>query len=66
MHSRPTSNDQSDAMKYVRSLGDAVKRRFANDYLRWIRAGRVDAAPGRGALGAAAAKAVTANLDGLA
>jgi hypothetical protein len=55
----------SEAMKYIRSLRDAVKRRFAIAYLEWIRAGRIGSAPGRGALSPVLAKAVSTNLDSL-
>jgi hypothetical protein len=58
-------NQNSDAMKYVRSLKDAVKRRFAVSYLEWIRAGRIGGAPARGVLSPVHAKAVAVNLDGL-
>jgi hypothetical protein len=67
---RPKSNmnketQNSDAMKYVRSLKDAVKRRFAVAYLAWIRAGRIGTAPSRGVLSPILAKAVAVNLDAL-
>lgn len=57
--------DLGAGMVYVRSLRDAIKRRFAVAYLGWIRAGRVGLAPTRGALAPALAKAVSENLDGL-
>ena len=38
----------TDAAKYVRSLKDAVKRRYAGEYLLWIQAGRTGASPGHG------------------
>lgn len=60
-----TNQDNSDAMKYIKSLRDAVKRRFAVTYLAWIRAGRVGASPSRGQLAPALAKAVSSNLDSL-
>jgi len=58
-------NQNSDATKYVRSLKDAVKRRFAVSYLTWIRAGRVGTAPGRGILSPVLAKAVVVNLEAM-
>jgi hypothetical protein len=57
--------DNTEAMKYVRSLKDAVKRRFAVAYLGWIRAGRVGTSPGRGVLSPILARAVAVNLDAL-
>ena len=57
--------ENSPANKYVKSLKDAVKRRFANAYLEWIRAGRVGTSPSRGALSPIIAKAVCSNLDAL-
>jgi hypothetical protein len=42
--------DHSEAMKYVKSLRDAVKRRYALTYLEWLRAGRTGIAPIRGSL----------------
>lgn len=59
------SIDNTEGMKYVRSLRAAVKRRFAADYLDWIRAGRRGSMPGRGALSPILARAVCANLDNL-
>ena len=61
------NNEQnnSEANKYIKSLKDAVKRRFAETYLEWIRAGRIGAAPSRGALSPVLAKAVCTNLDAL-
>ena len=57
--------DNSEGMNYVRSLKDAVKRRFAVDYLEWIRSGRSGSMPSRGALPPTLAKAVALNLDAL-
>ena len=57
--------DNTAAMKYIKSLKDAVKRNFAVTSLTWIRAGRKGDAPGRGALAPALAKAVAVNLDNL-
>jgi len=56
----------TSAMKYVQSIRDAVKRRFAADYLAWILAGRSGVMPTRGALSPILAKAVSQNLDALA
>lgn len=58
-------DDNTKASEYVRSLRDAVKRRFAVAYLEWIRAGRVGIAPPRGQLAPALARAVSSNLDSL-
>lgn len=60
-----TPQDNSDGMKYVKSIKDAVRRRFAMTYLEWIRAGRVGSMPSRGALSNARAKSLTMNLDAL-
>ena len=57
--------DNTEAMKYVRTLKDAVKRRFAVTYLEWIRAGRVGTSPGRGVLSPVMARVVAVNLDAL-
>ena len=57
--------DNTDAMKYVKSLKDALKRRFAMQYLEWIRAGRKGDMPNRGALPPAIAQAVCLNLEAL-
>jgi hypothetical protein len=59
------TQDNTEAMKYVKSLRDAVKRRFAITYLEWIRAGRIGIAPNRGLLSPALAKSVAVNLDSL-
>ncbi|MEZ0325939.1 MAG: hypothetical protein ACAH95_08525 [Fimbriimonas sp.] len=59
-------HDNSKAMDYVKSLRDAVKRRYAHEYLTWIRAGRVGSAPARGALSSTLSRTVTSNLDDLA
>lgn len=58
-------HELSEATKYVRSLKDSVKRRFAGDYLDWIVGGKSGAMPGRGALSPTLAKAVCINLDAL-
>ena len=58
-------DENSEAMKYVKSLRDSVKRRFAVAYLAWIRSGRAGSVPPRGALSPVLARAVTANLDAL-
>jgi len=60
------NRDNSDAMKYVKSLKDAVKRRFAGEYLKWIRAGRSGTAPVRGALSQTNWRTICTNLDTLA
>jgi len=57
--------DNSDAMKYIKSLKDAVKRQFAIAYLEWVRAGRRGIMPSRGKLSPVLATAVTRNLDSL-
>ncbi|MFZ4507750.1 MAG: hypothetical protein ACOYON_08670 [Fimbriimonas sp.] len=57
--------NESESAKYIRSLRDPVKRRFAVAYHQWILAGRVGAIPARGALAPALAKAVCLNLDSL-
>jgi len=57
--------DNSDAMKYVKSLKDVVKRRYAANYLTWMRAGRKGESPSKGALSPVLAKAVSQNLDSL-
>ncbi len=57
--------DNTAASKYIKSLRDAVKLRYAVDYLQWIRSGRKGDEPGRGTLSAVLAKAVCANLDSL-
>jgi hypothetical protein len=59
------SYDNSDGMKYVKSLKDAVKRRFAHEYLAWLRSGRKGDMPVRGLLSSTLAKAVCVNLDAL-
>ena len=58
--------DNSKAMDYVKSLKDAVKRRFAGDYLKWIRSGRVGTAPARGALSQTNWRTICTNIDSLA
>jgi len=60
-----SNEDNTEAMKYVKSLRDAVKRRFAAAYLTWIRAGRIGSMPGRGQLSPVLARAVSTNLDAL-
>jgi len=57
--------DNSKGMDYVKSLKDAVKRRFAGEYLRWIQAGRMGAAPSRGALSQTTWRTICTNLDSL-
>ncbi|AIE85895.1 hypothetical protein [Fimbriimonas ginsengisoli] len=66
METKTPQRDSSDAKNYVKSLRDAVKRRYANEYLAWILAGRTGVAPGRGRLSPVLWKAVCANLDALA
>ena len=57
--------EQSPGTSYVKSLRDAVKRRYANEYLTWIQAGRSGSAPPRQALPLGQWKVITANLDAL-
>jgi hypothetical protein len=57
--------DNTEAGKYVKSLKDAVKRRYAVDYLTWIRGGKKGDIPSRGNLSPILAKAVCLNLDSL-
>lgn len=61
------ANEQNNTEvdKYIKSLKDAVKRRFAGAYLDWIRAGRVGSMPSRGALSPARVKALCLNIDAL-
>lgn len=66
MDTRTPPRDPSPGMNYVRSLKDAVKRRYATDYLLWIRAGRNGSAPSRGLLSPTDCKSVCTNLDALA
>jgi len=60
-----SNQDNSEAMKYIKSLKDAVKRRFATSYLEWVRGGRIGSMPSRGALSAARVKALCLNIDAL-
>ena len=60
-----SKEESTEAMKYVRSLKDPVKRRYANEYLSWVHAGRVGLAPNRGAVSNTDAKTVSSNLDSL-
>jgi len=60
------NQDNTEGMKYVKSLKLAVKRRFAGEYLTWIRAGRVGIAPSRGALSHTMWRTICTNLDTLA
>jgi hypothetical protein len=52
-------------MTYIKSLRDAVKRKFAVTYLDWVRAGRKGIMPSRGKLSPVLANAVVRNLDAL-
>jgi hypothetical protein len=53
-------------MDYVKSLRDPVKRRYANDYLGWLRAGKLGSAPERAALSMTQWKLIVTNVDALA
>jgi len=66
MEIKRTNQDNSDAMAYVKSLKMALKKRFAGEYLLWIRSGRSGAAPVRGALSHTDWRRICTNLDGLA
>jgi len=66
MEPKKSNQDNSDAMAYVKSLKIALKRRFAGEYLVWIRGGRTGAAPVRGALSHTVWRTICTNLDGLA
>jgi len=59
------NQDNSEGMKYVKSIKEATKRRYASEYLTWIRTGRAGVVPVRGGLSAPTAKAVALNLDAL-
>ena len=65
MEQQNPQQDNTDGMKYVKSLKNAVKRRFAGDYLRWIRAGRSGIPPVRGALSQTNWRTICTNLDSL-
>lgn len=58
-------HDNTPAMKYVKSLKEPVKRRFAVDYLDWLRNGKKGDQPARGALASGIASAVCLNIDAL-
>jgi hypothetical protein len=60
------NRDNSKAMDYVKSLRDPVKRRYANDYLGWLRAGKLGSAPERAALSMTQWKLIVTNVDALA
>jgi hypothetical protein len=60
-----SKEQDTEAMKYIKSLRDAVKRRYAVAYLEWIVGGRRGGMPSRGALSPVLAKAVCLNLDAL-
>ena len=57
--------ERPESAKYVRSIKDAVKRRYAKNYLAWLVAGKSGDMPARGALSSILAKAVSTNLDAL-
>ncbi len=61
------TNDQNntEAMNYIKSLKDSVKRRYAVTYLQWILDGRSGSMPARGTLSPTLARAVGINLDAL-
>lgn len=59
------NQDNSDGMRYVKSLGNAVKKRFAGEYLAWLRSGRSGPMPSRGALSPTIWKTLCTNLDAL-
>ena len=66
MDKRTPPKDPSEAMNYVRSLRDSVKRRFANEYLLWVRGGKVGTMPSRGQLSLTLSKTIVLNLEALA
>lgn len=59
------NQDVSEGVLYVKSLRDAVKRRYATEYLAWLRSGRTGSMPPRGILPPAHWKTITTNLDAL-
>jgi hypothetical protein len=63
---RPPRDDNSKGMTYVKSLRDAVKRRYAFEYLSWIRLGRLGGPPHRGAMSLTEWRSVCVNLDAIA
>jgi hypothetical protein len=65
MESQNPNRDNSPGMNYVKSLKNAVKRRFAGEYLIWIRAGRMGLPPNRGALSQTNWRTICTNLDTL-
>jgi hypothetical protein len=65
MEPKNTNQDNSEAMAYVKSLKIALKRRFAGEYLTWMRGGRIGTAPSRGTLSYTVWRNICTNLDGL-
>jgi hypothetical protein len=55
----------SPAQKYIRSIKDPVKKRYAQAHLDWVAAGKVGAPVARGALSAHVAEVLRLNLESL-
>lgn len=59
------NQDNTAGMRYIKSLGKAVDRRFALEYLTWLRSGRAGGAPSRGSLSPAIWQRLCMNLEAL-
>ncbi len=52
-------------MKFVRTIRDPARRKFAHDYAEWLGAGRVGIVPDRGRLSTDAARLMVLQIEAI-
>ena len=57
--------EESAHSKYVKSIRDPARRKFAPEYVSWVQAGRLGMVPERGRLSIDAAKLLVINIEAI-
>ena len=65
MNFKQILKEESPHTKYVKSLRDPARRKFAHEYVAWIQAGKLGMVPERGRLSIEAAKLLVINIEAI-